>query len=69
MFSTLYNFFCEIRQRAIDNQRLTLVQCRNAQFSNMTRAHLLNTRASCYDLAEQITAYVCEQDTRDNEQD
>ena len=69
MFASLFSFFCDIRTKAVDSPRLTLVQILNAQFSNMQRSSLLNLRASCYDLAERITAYVSEQDSRDSEQD
>jgi hypothetical protein len=59
MFSTLYRFMIAIRERSIANDRLTLIQHRDAEFASMSRSGLLKLRDACYATANSITEYLC----------
>ena len=65
----LFRFFSEMRERILKNDKLTLIQSRDAQFAGMTRRELLIVRDECYTMAEEITTYIMWQDSCDVNQD
>lgn len=58
-------FFQNVRAIAQRLPRNTMRQHCALAFAGMSRAELLRLRAECYKFAEEITTYICEQDTRD----